>query len=475
MLSLFLAKIVSNCENKSMHHFDSNASADATYIRMTTAPVSRLIITLAVPTIISMMVTSLYNMADTFFVSQLGTSASGAVGIIFSIMAIIQAVGFTIGMGSGSLMSRSLGAKDEQHANEYSSTAIFSAFILGTLLGGIGLVFQDELILHLGATPTILPYARDYARYILIGTPFMCTSFVLNNQLRFQGKAAMSMVGLTSGGILNMVLDPLFIFGFGWGIAGAAIATLVSQCVSFSILLSFFLRKKSTTLLSFKNISHHPAVYLNILQNGLPSLCRQGMAAVATVMLNIAAGAYGDAAVAGMSITNRVFMFFMSIAIGIGQGFQPVCAMNYGAQIYSRVKSAFHFMVRSCAALMSFFAIICFIFAPEIVRAFRNDPEVISVGSLAMRFQCLALPLHSLLFGTNMMLQTTGQSKQATFLACLRQGIFFLPLIVILPRACGLTGVQLTQTVSDYLSFAVTIPFAISFFRKLGNAQPASR
>ena len=452
---------------------ESSLTADQTYTRMTTAPVGRLIIRLAIPTIISMMVTSLYNMADTFFVSQLGTSASGAVGIIFSIMAIIQAVGFTIGMGSGSLLSRCLGAQDKAHADEYSSTAFFTALVLGTLLGAAGLLFQDEIIVHLGATPTILPYARDYARYILIGTPFMCTSFVMNNQLRFQGKAAMSMIGLTTGGILNLVLDPLFIFGFGWGISGAAIATLVSQCVSFSILLSFFLRRKSTTELSIKHVAKQLSVYAEIIKNGLPSLCRQGMAAIATVMLNRAAGTYGDAAVAGMSITNRVFMFLMSIAIGIGQGFQPVCGMNYGAKLYGRVKSAFHFMVRLCAVLMSFFAVVCFIFAPMIVRSFRNDAEVIAVGMIAMRFQCCALPCHSLIFGTNMMLQTTGQSKSATFLSCLRQGIFFLPLIAILPRTIGLAGIQCTQMISDMLTFIVTIPFAISFFKKL-NAQEKS-
>lgn len=451
----------------------SSLSADETYTRMTTAPVGRLIIRLAIPTIISMMVTSLYNMADTFFVSQLGTSASGAVGIIFSIMAIIQAVGFTIGMGSGSLISRYLGAQDKAHADEYSSTAFFTALVLGTLLGAAGLIFQNEIIVHLGATPTILPYARDYARYILIGTPFMCASFVMNNQLRFQGKAALSMVGLTAGGVLNLVLDPLFIFGFGWGISGAAIATLVSQCVSFLILLSFFVRRKSITELSIKHAAKQIGVYAAIIQNGFPSLCRQGMAAIATVMLNIAAGTYGDAAVAGMSITNRVFMFLMSIAIGIGQGFQPICGMNYGAKLYGRVKSAFYFTVRLCVVLMSFFGVMCFIFAPQIVRAFRNDAEVIEFGMLAMRFQCCALPGLSLIFGTNMMLQTTGQSKSATFLSCLRQGIFFLPLIAILPRTIGSAGVQCTQMISDILTFLVTIPFAVSFFRKL-NAQEKS-
>ena len=436
-------------------------------MRMTTAPVGRLIVRMAVPTIISMMITAIYNMADTFFVSQLGTSASGAVGINFSIMTIIQALGFTIGMGSGSLTSRALGAQDYDTANRYCSSAIFFAFTMGTALAVVGLAFQKPLIVHLGATPTILPYAQDYARYILIGVPFMCTSFVMNNQLRFQGKAAFSMVGLTIGGLLNIALDPVFIFVLGWGISGAAIATLVSQCVSFSILLSVFVRKKSTTELSLKHVARQGETYAKIIKNGLPSLFRQGMATIASILLNVAAGGYGDAAVAGMSITNRVFMFLMSIAIGIGQGFQPVCGMNFGARKMGRVKQAFFFTIKATSVIMLSFGAVFVAFAPQIVAAFRNDPDVIAVGALAMRCQCAALPLHALIFGTNMMLQTTGEAKAATFLSSLRQGLYFIPLILILPRVLGITGVQITQSISDVLTSLTSIPFAVAFFRKM--------
>jgi putative MATE family efflux protein len=451
-----------------------NEKNTAAVQEMTTIPVGRLILRLAIPTIVSMMVTSLYNMADTFFVSQLGTSASGAVGIIFSIMAIIQAIGFTIGMGSGSLLSRSLGAQNKKQADEFGSSAFFLSLLFGTILAVTGLIFQDSLIVKLGATPTILPYARDYARYILLGCPFMCTAFVLNNNLRFQGKAALSMIGLTTGGILNILLDPLFIFVFHWGISGAAIATLISQCVSFFILLSFFISGKTVTTLSPARCARSIPVYLNIIKNGLPSLFRQGTAAIAAVLLNIAAGAYGDAVVAGMSITNRIFMFLLAIALGIGQGFQPVCAMNYGAGRFDRVRQAFSFTVRLSAVIMSASAVICFIFAPEIIRAFRNDAEVISVGILAIRLQCCALPLHAFLFGSNMMLQTTGQSRQATFLSSLRQGLFFLPLIIILPRIIGITGIQVTQMTSDILSFIVTVPITMRFFKKIQQEPPHS-
>ena len=457
-----------------MAQSDVKKNQDEMLLRMTSAPVGGLITRMAIPTIVSMMITAIYNMADTFFVSQLGTSASGAVGINFSIMTIIQALGFTIGMGSGSLTSRALGAKDYEKANRYCSSAIIFTFVTGIVLGATGLIFQKPLVTMLGATPTIQPYAEDYARYILTGVPFMCTTFVMNNQLRFQGKAMLSMVGLTCGGILNIALDPLFIFVFKLGISGAAIATLLSQCVSFSLLLSVFLRKKSVAELSFSHVSFQAKTYARILKNGLPSLFRQGMATFATILLNVAAGRYGDAAVAGMSITNRVFMFLMSIAIGIGQGFQPVCGINFGARRLDRVREAFFFMVKATFSVMTAFGVLFVIFAPQIVAAFRNDPDVISVGSLAMRCQCASLPLHAILFGTNMMLQTTGEAKAATFLSSLRQGLYFIPLILILPHIIGITGVQITQAISDLLTSATSVPFAIGFFRKMKRMKEKS-
>ncbi len=463
---------------------DSTASVqDNTLNAMLNKSVGPLIIKMAVPTIISMMVTAIYNMADTFFVSKLGTSASGAVGITFSIMAIIQAFGFTIGMGSGSILSRKLGARNIKSADEFCSTGIITAFVTGTIIAILGVRFNGWIVIHLGATVTIAPYARDYARYILLGAPFMVTSFVMNNQLRFQGKAAFSMVGLTLGGILNIILDPIFIFVFNLGISGAAIATLISQIVSFSILLSWFLRRKTSTTLSPKNLSHNPKVYLEIFKQGLPSLLRQGLASVSTIFLNVTAAKYGalaaagmaadvishsaDAAVAGMSITNRVFMFIMSIAIGLGQGFQPVCGMNYGAKRYDRVRDSYMFLVKVTTSVMSVFTIIVLLFAPQIIQAFRNDPEVIAMGRVAMRWQGLFLPLHSVIFGTNMLLQTTGMAKQASLLSSMRQGLYFIPLIWILPLCFGIFGVQIAQGTSDFLTACTSLPFAIHFFKGL--------
>lgn len=435
---------------------------------MLEAPIPGLITRLAIPTVISMLVTSIYNMADTFFVSQLGTSASGAVGIVFSLMAIIQAMGFMLGMGAGSLVSRSLGAGKTEDAHSIASVAFFSALAGGSLIALGGLIFNDILMSVLGATPTILPYAKAYGHYILLGAPVMCSAFVLNNLLRSQGRAALSMVGLTVGGLLNIILDPLFIFGLKLGIAGAAIATLTSQCVSFLILLSMFLRGKSSAKLRIKLYIPQVGYWLpKIFRNGLPSLSRQGLASLATVTLNLQAGVYGDAAVAGMSITSRIFMFVLAIMIGLGQGFQPVAGFCYGARRYDRVKKAYLFILTVGFVILTAMGIVLFAWASEIVGLFRQDPEVIKVGAAAICYQSLLMPLIPLVVSGNMLFQSTGHAARATLLSSCRQGLFFFPLVFILPKLFGLAGVEVVQPVADFFTALLSFPFIVAFFKQM--------
>lgn len=434
---------------------------------MTGAPIPKLVLTLAAPTVVSMLVTAVYNMADTFFVSQLGTSASGAVGIVFSLMAIIQAIGFTLGMGAGSLVSRCLGSRQDAAASRYAATAFYTAIGFGLILTVLGRLFMDPLMALLGATPTILPFARDYAFYILLAAPVMTASFVMNNLLRAEGKAAFSMVGLTLGGVLNMLLDPLFIFGFGFGIAGAALATGLSQCVSFGILLSFFLRGKAQTSLHPRHAKGAAGCLLPIIKTGFPSLSRQGLASIASVLLNKSAAVYGDAAVAAMAIVGRIFMLIFSVMLGIGQGFQPVCGYNYGAKRYTRVRQAFFFTLLLGEIAMGVLAAAGFVAAPEIVRLFRNDAAVVKTGSFAFRCQCIALLTMPVSTCANMLFQSIGQSGKATFLSCLRQGIYFIPLIGLLPAFLGISGVQIAQPLADLFTFCTSLPFILLFFRRL--------
>ena len=458
-------------------------NADEQYNKMVNTPVWKLITKLAIPTIISMLVTSLYNMADTFFVSQLGTEASAAVGIVFPIMSIIQAFGFTLGMGSGSLVSIKLGQKRNEEASVISSTAFFAALSVGLLITCFGNIFARAVLGFVG-DETVLPFARDYAFFIFWGAPFMCASFVLNNDLRAEGKAFFSMIALTTGGILNMILDPFFIFnelplfgtglvlkGFGFGIRGAALCTLISQFTSFWLLFSFYLRRKSICHISIKNISKDLRVLGKVTATGLPSLARQGLASIASILLNRNAALFGISAIAAMSIVGKIIMFIASMMIGIGQGFSPVSGYNYGAKRYDRVKKAYIFLVASGACVMSVFAAAAVVFAPQIIAAFRNDPGVIEVGTVALRWQAAFLPLHALIVGTNMLMQSTRHIKAATFLSMNRQGVYFIPAILILPQFFGLFGVEISQAVADLFSTFTAIPYMIWFFRKLPQTE----
>ncbi len=438
------------------------------YRQMMEVPVSRLIPGLAVPTIISMLITSIYNMADTFFVSQLGTSASGAVGVIFSAMAIIQALGFGFGQGAGINISQSLGNKDTERAGEMAAASFFAVMILGILIGAAGNLFLRPLVMMLGATPTIAPYAEAYARYILIASPFMMCAFVMNNILRAQGNAVYAMVGITTGGILNMILDPVFIFGFDMGTSGAALATGLSQFISFCILLCQCNLRKDCISIRLSDFKPSFRIYGKILHAGLPSFCRQAIASVATITLNFAAGVYGDAAIAAMSIVNRFMMFINSAVIGFGQGFQPVCGFNFGAKRYDRVLEAYWFCVKVAVAVLAILAVICFIPAESIIALFRrDDAEVISIGMKALRCQLILAPAMGWITMVNMLSQSIGYGFRSAMVAVARQGIFLIPALLILPRIFGLTGILISQPAADILTMILSTAVVMQILKEL--------
>jgi putative MATE family efflux protein len=449
----------------------NNMSPDEKYQMMLQTPVEKLICTLAVPTITSMLITSVYNMADTFFVSKISTSASGAIGVAFSLMAIIQAIGFTLGMGSGNYISRLLGQKNRQHAAKVAATGFFTALFMGAVLAIFGLIFLDPLVYALGATPTIAPHAKAYIKYILLGAPYMTASFVLNNILRYQGSAFFAMMGIGTGGIINIILDPIFIFGLNMGTAGAALATIISQFISFSILYRNS-AKGGNIKIRFSNFTPKWEIYKQILKGGLPSFYRQALGSVAMICMNFSAGVYGDAAVAAMAIVTRVFQFAISVMIGFGQGFQPVCGFNYGAKRYDRVLSAFWFCVKVSAVFLATMATVGFIFAPKIVSAFRKeDLDVIAIGTRAFKFYCMAFPLSAWVVMSNMLLQTIGKAVGASIIAISRQGLFFLSAILILPRKLGLLGVQISQPIADVCSFLVALPIGLHVIKELKLQQ----
>ncbi len=442
------------------------------YKQMIDTPVQKLIPKLAVPTIISMLVTSIYNMADTFFVSQIGTSASGAVGIMFSAMAMIQAIGFTLGMGSGNYISRSLGNRNEDIASQSAATAFFTAGIIGILIAVFGTLFSRQMVYLLGATDTIAPYAQDYARYILFAAPFMLTSFVMNNILRAQGNAVFAMIGITTGGILNMFLDPILIFGFHMGISGAAIATMVSQIISFAILLYQCNIQKGCISIQISKFTPSLNMYGEILHAGLPSFCRQGLASVATVVLNFAAGPYGDPAIAAMSIVSRFMMFVNSSLIGFGQGFQPVCGFNFGAKRYERVLDAYWFCVKVAVIMLSCFGVVGFLFSKPIITIFRReDAEVIRIGTLALRLQLLTMPFQAWVIMVNMLTQSIGYGFRASLVAMGRQGLFLIPALLLFPKMFGLFGLQISQPIADMLTFIMATMIVTGILKELNQLR----
>ena len=443
--------------------------------RMTETPIPQLVLSLAAPTILSMLITSIYNLADTFFVGQISTSASGAVGVVSSLMAIIQALGFMLGHGAGTIISRSLGSRDTTAATRFASTSFFTALVFGVVLAVAGLGTLPHFMMLLGSTETILPHACAYARPILIAAPLMISSLVMNNILRYEGKASFAMIGLVTGGLLNIALDPLFIFGLGMGTAGAGLATALSQTISFCILLSMFLRGKTVSQFRLSAVTREARDFGRILLGGAPSFGRQGLNSIGGMLLNLAARSYGDAAVAGMSIVSRIFMFIISVAIGVGQGLQPVASFNYGARKYRRVRQAAIFTIEAAFCMLVVLVGLCWVNGDALIRLFRDDPAVTAVALPAFHYQCLAMLLHPIIVVANMTFQSVGASGRATFLACCRQGVFFIPLILILPRTHGLFGVEICQPIADVLTFLVSLPFLLAFLQQLGRMDDAEQ
>ena len=430
-------------------------SAEERQQMLLTQPVEKIIPKMALPTICSMLITSIYNMADTYFVSQIGTaeatasgtSASAAVGIVFSVMAMIQALAFMFGMGSGTNVSHLLGMGKRKEAEVYSAVGFFSAVAAGVLIAVLGNVFNEPLMRLLGATETAMPYALDYARYIFLAAPFMMGSLSMNNLLRFQGLATYGMVGIISGGVLNMLLDPLLIFVFNMGIAGADAITIHPR-----------------------NYRPTKQMYAKILNNGLPSLGRQGIMSVSTSLLNNAAAVYGDPAIAAFAIVSRCLNFVNSTVVGFGQGFQPVCGFNYGARKYDRMHRAFSFSVKVTTIVLLVLGAAGFAFAEPVVTLFRrSDPEVIRIGTETFRIQILTVWAWGFITLSNMYTQAIGYGIRSTILAAARQGLFLIPTLLVLPNVWGLRGLEVCQPLADVLTLAL----AVWMMTKVIRAQKA--
>lgn len=450
---------------------------------MLNMPVPKLVPRMAVPTIVSMLVTSFYNMADTFFVSQLGDAATGAVGVNMSLQSLIMMFGMAIAVGANSYIARLLGAKQDEKAQTVLSTAFFTAFGIGLVLAVFGFIFMEPIVHLLGAKDpapylgvdqaqfemytALEGYAIDYASYMLIAAPIFTSQFVLNQCLRAEGNAFFSMIGLVSGAVLNIALDPLFIHVFDMGVAGAAIATAISQFVSFSILLSTYLRGKSLLKISIRKVRYTKEIVGEVTKMGSPGLLRSGLTTIATIITNNMASGFSVEALAAISVVNRIMMFVTSAILGYGQGYQPVAGFNWGAQRYDRVLDSMHFMQWTGTVIISVFALVVGIFATPIMKIFSSTPETIEVGAFSIILQCIAMPVHAWCIVANMTYAGLGRAMGAAVMSLSRQGIFFIPAVAVLPAIFGVYGLAAAQAIADILSFILALPLAIKVSRDL--------
>jgi len=365
-------------------------NADQHYKKMTETPVPRLILNLGIPTTISMLITNIYNMADTYFVGTLGESAQAATGVLFTVQAIMQGIAFMFGHGGGTFIARALADKNTKEATKYISSAFFVGGLIGLIITVLGLTFLDPLVRFLGSTETIVPHAKDYGMWILLAAPFIICSFILNNGLRYEGKAFYAMFGLTAGGLLNIFGDYFLVMKCGLGVYGAGLATAASQVVSFSILLFMYLKMAQSSI-SLKAVSREFKLYLTICRVGLPSLIRQGLTSVTNGLLNNLTKPFGDAAIAAMSVVSRYSNFLMCVGLGMGQGFQPVASFNYQAKKIDRVKKGLLFTTAFGLVFIGAMSTISIIFAEPIISIFQKHPDVIAIGSTALRFTAFGM------------------------------------------------------------------------------------
>ncbi len=446
---------------------EKDVAKEKQFQRMTTQPIGKLLLTLSVPTIISMMVTNIYNIVDTAFVGILGTSESGATGIVFGYMAILQALAFMCGQGAGSIMSRKLGQKDQEGATRYTSTGFYLSFGLGALVAILSGLFMNPVLSVLGSTETIAPFAGIYISFIVISAPFFTSSLTLNNLLRYEGKAKLGTVGMMTGAVLNICGDAVFMFGLHMGIAGAGLSTALSQFISFCILLSMFLRGKTQTEISLKHMAKDAHTFLNVMATGFPSLLRQGLNSVATMLLNNAAGVYGDEAVAAMSIVSRISFFPMAVAIGIGQGFQPISGFNFGAGKKERVRKAFWTAVFGEELVLMLISIPIYIYAGNLMKVMRNDSEVIAVGIRALRLMCIGQIFVPMTMMVEMGFQSIGEKFLASLGSSLRSGLILIPSLMILSQYRGLYGIQEAQPISIVVTFIISLFLCNIYLKRL--------
>lgn len=428
--------------------------------------VSKAINKMAAPAIIGMLVMAIYNLVDSIFVAHIGGNEIAATQVVLPLMLIASSVGLAFGIGGGSYVSRLLGANKKNEASIASTVSFFTALCVGVALSIFNYIFMDEVLLLFGADESILELAKQYGNFIVFGYAFTVLNMVLNNILRSEGSGNYSMIGMATGAILNIILDPIFIFVFDWGIAGAAIATTVSQIVSFIVLFSNFFYKRSLVRIKPKYFLPTIEIYKQILVVGLPTFLKQMLISVSIGLLNTAAMTYGGAdLLASVGIVTRVIMIPNYIIFGFGQGFQPLAGYNFGAKNKDRVLAGFRYSLLVTSIITTVFCIVFFLFDDIIFRVYDASPEILDFGKPALHYYSIGMLFLGVTNTITVFYQALGRGLEALIMSISRQGILYIIAIIILPKMFGAEGVLLTQTVSDVASVILAISMVTPFIK----------
>ncbi|CAH2214860.1 MATE family efflux transporter [Tepidibacter aestuarii] len=434
------------------------------------ADVRKVLTKLAIPGIIAMLINAVYNIVDTMFVGMLNnTSAIAAVSVVFPMFMLIAAIGQMFGVGAGSYISRLLGEKNKEQADKTTTTTFVTSIIFSFVFTVFSLMFLVPLLRAFGATDTIMLFAEDYAKILIIGSAFTIVNMVLNNMIRAEGNAKFSMIAISIGALANIALDPILMFTFDMGIKGAALATVLGQGLSFIYLIKYFVSGKSFIKINMRHFAPSKFMYSEILKIGAATFARQALASVSLGLINVAAKPYGDAAVASMGVSLRVFSLGIYVVFGYNQGFQPIAGYNYGAKKYSRLFEAIKISLRTTTIFTTIMTVVFMVFAKPIISVFTNDPEVIMIGARTLRVISLLFPLFGFQQVYASLFQSLGKGKEAFLLSASRQGIFLIPAILILPKFIELDGVIFSQVVADFFTIIVTYILSRKLLNKLKN------
>lgn len=440
------------------------------------APIPKALLAMGLPTMIGMMINALYNLVDAYFVGGLGTAQMGAISVAFPLGQVVVGLGLLFGNGAASYISRLLGTGEKETANKVASTALYSSLCVGAVIIICTVIFLNPVLKMLGATESIMPYAVTYTSIYIISSIFNVFNVTMNNIVTSEGAAKTTMFALLTGAALNMILDPVFIYVLDLGVAGAAIATAISQIVSTSVYLTYIFRKKSVFNFSIKECCYSKEIVSEVLKIGIPTLVFQLLTSLSIALINMQTKVYGDSVIAAMGVVTRVISMGSLMVFGFIKGFQPIAGFSYGAKKYDRLHEAIKISILWSTIFCIIFGAGAALFSSSIISGFtKGDMEMIHAGQKALRANGLSFLLFGFYTVYSSLFLALGKAKEGFILGACRQGICFVPVVLLLPMAWGIHGILYAQPIADVISAIVTVFMALHLHKELNKAgRPAS-